>query len=326
MRAPCRRWVAGLTTLLAAALIAGALPAWAAEPPYSAALVIGNAHYTSIPSLKNPAHDAEDMCAALGSLGFHTTCRVDVDTRARLRSVIEDFVDSLPPEGAVSIIYYAGHGVQVRGENYLIPTAAQLTDEASVARSAVSFGFLTRQLRRTHGLLTVIILDACRNNPLPAGGELPAGLAQVTDIPDATSVLYATAANEPAVDGPGRNGILTGQLLKHLQDPGTIVDLFQTVSQEVQKETQLLGRVQKPALYTNFTGTYCLVRCTDVETLRQQSLEDRRRIAAAQADLAAAQARAREEALRRQEEAAKAAAAARKARQMQNNAFVAPVF
>jgi uncharacterized caspase-like protein len=270
-RMPCFTRALGLPAFLAVSILgAGICGGLEAAQPPAAALVIGNAHYTSLGGLRNPENDANDMCAALRSIGFQATCLVDVDTRVRLRSVIEDFVDSLP-DGAVSVVYYAGHGLQVRGENYLVPTSARLTDEASVPQATVSLSFLMRQLKRHAGYLTVVILDACRNNPLASAGKpLPSGLAQITDIPDATQVVYATAANEPAVDGAGRNGTFTKNLLEHLGEPGTVDDLFKEVSQGVQRETASLAHTQKPALYTNFSGQYCLARCTNLEILRTQ--------------------------------------------------------
>lgn len=338
MRSPCPiRVLRLLSILLCCMLGAGAHPALGAPRPFTAALVIGNAHYASVPGLKNPANDASDMCAALRSIGFQTTCLVDVDTRARLRAVIEDFADSLPP-GAVSIVYYAGHGLQVNGENYLIPTGAQLTDAQSIPANAVSLSFLMRQLRRHSAYLTLVILDACRDNPLAsAAQQLPPGLAQVTDIPDATEVMYASAANEPAVDGAGRNGTFTKNLLEHLREPGSLDDLFKQVSHGVQTDSQPLGYTQKPARYSNFSGQYCLVSCTNLEILQAQQREAQRKIAELQArvnagedgkkdELAAALATNEKltQELQRKDEEQRAAAA--KAKQRHSAPFVPPAF
>jgi uncharacterized caspase-like protein len=314
---------------------AGLQPVLAAAKPFTAALVIGNAHYESLVALKNPANDADDLCAALSAIGFQTTCLVDVDTRVHLRAVIEDFVESLPP-GAVSIIYYAGHGLQVNGENYLIPTHAQLTDEQSVPQNALSLSFLMRQLSGHPGLLKLVILDACRDNPLVSSGRrLAPGLGQIMDIPDATEVVYAAAANEPAVDGAGRNGTFTKQLLQHLRDPGTLDDLFKEVSQAVQADTRALGYTQKPARYTNFSGQYCLVSCAAVETLQAQQREAERTITELKARVSAGDERARDELaaaqasneklkqeLQRRDEEQRAAA--KEARQRQRGPFVPP--
>ena len=302
-----------------------------------AALIIGNARYARVGVLKNPENDAHDMCESLKAIGYQATCLVDIDTRVRMRAVIEDFVEGLP-ENAVTVVYYAGHAVQVNGENYLVPTGARLTDQVALVRDAVSLSFLMRELKRTQGYLTVVILDACRNNPLAAEGEtLPQGLAQITDIPDGTEVLYATAVNEPALDGQGRNGTLTKHLLAHIREPGTIDDLFKQVSLGVQSETQQLGHTQKPALYTNFTGQYCFVRCTDLELLQRQRQEAQQRIVDLQARVDAGDQQALSEltiaksenerlknAIQKKDEDAKKAEQV--ARERQKQSFVPPSF
>jgi hypothetical protein len=238
-----------------------------------AALVIGNARYEAVRPLKNPTNDAQDMCQAMATLGYKTSCYYDVKTRAQLRSLIEDFVESLP-DNAVSVIYYAGHAVQVQGENYLIPTGARLQSDAAIVNESVDLSYLMRQLRRTQDYLNFIILDACRDSPVPSGvTSLAPGLAQVTSLPNGTVVMYATAANETALDGDGRNGILTRNILVHIRDPGTIDELFGAVSSGVQKEALTLGRSQHPALYKNFDGAYCLVECTKLEILQAQKLQ-----------------------------------------------------
>jgi uncharacterized caspase-like protein len=181
-------------------------------------------------------------------------------------------VDSLP-SNTVSFIYYAGHAVQANGENYLIPTGVSLQTAAAVKSETVSVSYLMHQLDGARDFLNVVILDACRDNPFAsvptASGQ---GLAAVTDVPDRTMVLYATAADELAIDGAGkgRNGVMTGHLLANLREPGTVDDLFKTVSLKVQKDTEALGRPQKPAMYTNFGGQFCLVKCTNLELLQAQ--------------------------------------------------------
>ena len=259
-----------------------------------AALVIGNGQYDSVEALKNPINDARDMCRELHDLGFTTSCYFDVRTRVQMRSLIQDFVESLP-SNAVAFIYYAGHAVQVNGENYLIPTSAQLRSESALVNESVSLAYVMRELRRNQGFLNVVILDACRNNPLASNnGGVAQGLAQITDVPDGSMVLYATAADDLALDGAGRNGIMTKNILANIHEPGTVDDLFKQVSLGVQKDTQALGRPQKPALYTNFAGQYCLVKCTDLEQATAKLKDLQARSAAgdqeAQAQLKAAKA------------------------------------
>lgn len=237
-----------------------------------AALVIGNAHYDSVGALKNSVNDARDMCHELSGLGFKASCYYDVRTRIQLRAIIQDFVESLP-SNTVSFIYYAGHAIQANGENYLIPTGVALQSASAVKSETVSVSYLMQQLGGAQDFLNVVILDACRDNPFASVSTASTqGLAPVTDVPDRTMVLYATAADELAIDGTGkgRNGIMTGYLLANLREPGTVDDLFKTVSLKVQKDTESLGRPQKPALYTNFGGQFCLVKCTNLELLQAQ--------------------------------------------------------
>jgi len=252
-----------------------------------AALVIGNAEYDSVGILKNPVNDARDICRELNGVGFKTSCYFNVKSRVQLRSLIQDFVESLP-NNAVSFIYYAGHAVQVNGENYLIPTGAQLRTASDLVNQSVSLAYVMRQLRRNQEFLNVVILDACRNNPLASiDAGATQGLAQISDVPDGTMVLYATAADELALDGAGRNGIMTKNILANIREPGTVDDLFKQVSLGVQKDTQALGRPQKPALYTNFAGQYCLIKCTDVEVLQKERQAAEQRVVELQARVSA---------------------------------------
>jgi uncharacterized caspase-like protein len=308
-----------------------------APNPPRAALVIGNAEYDSVGVLKNPVNDAHDICRELTALGFKASCYFDVPTRVQMRALLQDFVESLPTN-AVSFVYYAGHAVQVNGENYLIPTRAQLRSESALVSESVSLAYVMRELRRNQAFLNVVILDACRNNPLVmSNGGTAQGLAQITDVPDGTMVLYATAADELALDGVGHNGIMTKNILANIREPGTVDDLFKQVSLGVQKDTESLGRPQEPALYTNFAGLYCLVRCTDLEILQEQRRHAEARIAELQARVAAgdqsalaqlADVRASNEKL--QEQIRKKDEEARKAehneREKQRKAFVPPAF
>ena len=237
------------------------------------ALVIGNSQYHYVSPLQNPSNDAHDLCKSLSELGYQTHCFIDVRTRAELKSLIEDYIEALPND-SVSVIFYAGHAVQIAGANYLIPTGANIQDAHSILKESVSRKFLMAQPRQSQPFLNMIILDACRNNPLQST-VLPQGLAQITDVPDSTVVFYATAEEDVAMDGVGRNGILTKNLLAHLKDDGSIDDLFNRVSLGVQADTTALGHRQTPALSKNFADQYFLVKPTELEKLvkRQQEAE-----------------------------------------------------
>jgi len=300
-----RRGRLGLLALIAAcsALLApvGASAADAAATRPRAALVIGNATYTALNPLRNPANDAHDMCAALGELGYKVSCFVDVADRAELKARIQDFVGSLAAKSDV-LFYYAGHAVQLKGENYLVPTGARLRTEADVTRETISLNYLMTQLSQAKHNLNIVVLDACRNNPWPGSVHgAAAGLAPITAIPRGSMVLYATAANDFSDDGEGRNGTLTQNLLAAIKIPGLTVDeVFKRVSEGVQADSlAATGHAQTPALYTNFSGEFCFAGCIDkvakaelekMQKANQEQLEKaEREKAALQAQLAATQ-------------------------------------
>lgn len=300
-----RRGQLGLLALIAAcsALLAplGATAADAAATRPRAALVIGNATYTALNPLRNPANDAHDICAALGELGYKVSCFVDVADRAEFKARIQDLVGSLAAKSDV-LFYYAGHAVQLKGENYLVPTGARLRTEADVTRETISLNYLMTQLSQAKHNLNIVVLDACRNNPWPGSVHgAAAGLAPITAIPRGSMVLYATAANDFSDDGEGRNGTLTKNLLAAIKIPGLTVDeVFKRVSEGVQSDSlAATGHAQTPALYTNFSGEFCFAGCIDkvakaelekMQKANQEQLEKaEREKAALQAQLAATQ-------------------------------------
>jgi uncharacterized caspase-like protein len=256
-----------------AALLALALGTWVGVQASAAdstarpraALVIGNAAYSAVNPLKNPSYDAHDMCDALTELGYTASCFVDIKDSREFKARIQDFAASLKPKSEV-LFYYAGHAVQVRGENYLVPTSAKLRAEADVARETVSLNYIMTQLLQAKHYLNIVILDACRSNPWsdnPHG--MISGLAPITAIPRGTMVMYATATNDVSDDGEGRNGTLTKSLLANVKTPGLTVDeVFKRVSEGVQADSAAaVGHTQTPALYTNFTGEFCFAGCID---------------------------------------------------------------
>lgn len=274
-----------LAYLLFAAALTLANPPVAAElkPPRRLALVIGNADYVHAGSLRNPRHDAVDICEALRQQGFAPVCLENLPTAAVLQASIRDYAASLGPAD-VGVFYYAGHAVQIHGDNYLIPTEATLRSLAALENETVNLRVLMQALGEARNSLNLVVLDACRDNPW-AGQLTRQGLARMDFVPAGTMVLYATGANEAAFDGSGRNGTLTRHFLQHIATPRLgIEDMLKRVSQGVQGETLLaLGRKQVPYVYTSFTGEFCFAGCAPksdlVELQRQhsdkQALENR---------------------------------------------------
>jgi uncharacterized caspase-like protein len=250
--------------LLAGASLLLALTGSPALAERRIALVIGNSDYrdTSI-SLANPRNDAEDMAAALRALAFDVVMVTNASKRA-VDGAVQQFA-RLGSDADSVLFYYAGHAMQYQGRNYLMPVDATLVDEISLRYNLVSFDDIRAAMSRTRGI-KVMILDACRNNPLAErferslvganrGGMGTRGLARV-DTTAGTVVSYATAADNVAIDGTGRNSPYTAALLRRLQEPGLEIEMmFRRVAADVNAETE--GR-QRPETYVSLLGEYYL--------------------------------------------------------------------
>ena len=230
------------------------------------ALVIGNADYVRVPKLDNSVNDARDTCKALRELAFETLCYENLATRRDMKNAISTFVDKLS-KGAIGLFYYAGHGLQVKGENFVIPTGATINVEADVEDETLGLNYVMQRLDEARNSFNLIILDACRNNPLKKsriGGE--GGLAQM-DAPAGTMIIYATGPGKVAVDGDSssRNGLFTAQLLKNISRPGLPVEeTFKAVVKGVQEASKkLAGSPQTPWMNSNFSGSFCFAGCED---------------------------------------------------------------
>ena len=228
------------------------------------ALVIGNSNYTN-PSLvlSNPKNDAEDVAAALRSLGFEVVQATDTNKRDMDLSMAK--FARLATDSDAALFYYAGHALQYQGRNYLMPIDAEVEDEVSLRYQMMPIDDVRAALDRASGV-KVMILDACRNNPVvdsmrrKASGESRAlggvrGLARI-DKTQGTVIAYSTAADEVAADGQGRNSPFTTALLKRLKEPGLEIEqLFRRVAADVNSATN--GR-QRPETYVSLLSDYYL--------------------------------------------------------------------
>jgi formylglycine-generating enzyme required for sulfatase activity len=182
------------------------------------ALVIGNSDYASGP-LPNPANDAKLIGDALTGLGFNVIARRNADQNTMKRA-IQEFGSRLEAAGpgAVGLFYYAGHGVQLSGRNYLIPTTARIEREGDVEIEAVSADWVIEQMRYARNRLNIVILDACRNNPFTRSmRSVDHGLASM-DAPAGILIAYSTAPGAVAADGSGRNSPYTEALTKAMRE------------------------------------------------------------------------------------------------------------
>ena len=195
------------------------------------ALVIGNAQYKQV-ALRNPVNDAADMAAALKKLGFTVTLVTDANLKKMEKSV-RDFGKQLR-KGGVGLFYYAGHGLQVGGRNYLIPIDAMIESESDVKYESVDAGRILGKMEDANNDTNIIILDACRDNPFGRGfRSYTRGLARI-DAPSGSILAFATAPGDVAADGSDRNGLYTSKLLLHMTAPGIPIEqVFKNVRKEV---------------------------------------------------------------------------------------------
>jgi len=201
------------------------------------ALVIGNSQYPFIGQLKNPENDAKDMAEALRKLGFNVTVKLNAD-QEEMEAAIGEF-GKLLKEDSLGLFYYAGHGVQIKGNNYLIPVHSGIKQAKDIRYKAVDLNMLIDEMVYANNGKNIIILDACRNNPLPEKDERRSstGLAR-TDAPAGTLIAYATSPGSVAIDGEGRNGVYTKYLLENMFEPGIPIEIvFKRVLQGVSSDT-----------------------------------------------------------------------------------------
>jgi len=207
-----------------------------APPEQRVALVIGNGAYAAAP-LRNPVNDARAMAARLGQCGFEVIALENAD-RPRMREAVRRFGARIA-EGGVGLFYFAGHGMQVKGRNFLVPVGADITQEDEVQGEAVEVDAILAKLESARNRLNIVILDACRNNPFGRSfRSSQQGLAQL-DAPTGTFVAFATAPGHTAADGAGANGLYTEALLKQFQTPGLkLEEVFKRTRAEVLKGSQ----------------------------------------------------------------------------------------
>jgi carboxyl-terminal processing protease len=204
------------------------------------ALVIGNSHYgADIGSLPNPVNDAGLMAQALQQTGFQVIKVTDADQK-KMKRAIADFGDKLAAAGpsATGLFFYAGHGVQVNGTNYLVPVGAQIDKAADVDIESVSADTVLQQMEFAGSRVNIVVLDACRNNPLQRGMRaITRGLAPM-DAAQGTFIAYSTAPGSVAADGTGQNSPYTKALAKIIVQPGVgIEEAFRDVRANVMSAT-----------------------------------------------------------------------------------------
>ena len=207
------------------------------------ALVIGNDSYSDMP-LKNPGNDARLMAKTLEETGFEVMGPMVNLTKVEMEEAIMSFGRKLRAANGVGFFFFAGHGMQVGGENYVIPVGARIEDEALVKTRAVNVGDVLAEMESANNRLNVVVLDACRNNPFKRSfRSATRGLGRM-DAPSGTMLLYATRPGKVAKDGAGGNGPFTRALTRSMILPG--VKIEDVVKRAVNEVEQVTNRTQTP--------------------------------------------------------------------------------
>jgi Caspase domain len=224
------------------------------------ALVIGNSAYRNVPALPNPPNDAGDLAAALNRLGFVVTLITDASFDEMRRSLIALGRDAAGADMAA--VYFAGHGMEISGENWLIPVDAELKKDTDALNEAISLRSVMLQVSNTTSL-GLIILDACRNNPFAAKMQrslalraaVSGGLGRIEPVGNVL-VAYAARDGTTALDGDGRNSPFTAALLHNIETPGVEVTfMFRNVRDDVMEVTRneqqpfVYGSLSRKAIY-----------------------------------------------------------------------------
>jgi len=236
------------------------------------ALVVGNAAYKSSP-LRNPVNDAHDITRTLNQLGFEVIHKENANQRT-MENAISRFGRQLRKQGGVGLFYFAGHGIQVKGRNYLIPVDAKIETESDVRFEAVDAGRVLGKMEDAGNDLNIVILDACRDNPFARSFRTSSkGLARM-DAPKGSLIAYATAPGSVAADGEGRNGIYTKYLLKHMATLGSKVEeVLKRVRVDVINET---NEKQIPWEASSLTGEFYFAPKRGIAVVKRPPVEPQR--------------------------------------------------
>jgi hypothetical protein len=208
-------------------------------PEQRVALVIGNSAYQNVAQLPNPANDAKAVSQLLNTAGFEVISATDLNHNQMIQ-VIQDFSGKIATRGpnTVAMVYYAGHGVQLAGENYLIPVDARISSEPDLVNGSVRLVDVMATLEAIPSRMRIVILDSCRNNPFPTLNDAGRGLA-IVDAPNGSIVGYSTAPGTEALDGTGDHSPYTAAFLREAHEKNLPIEqLFKRVRLDVNNSTE----------------------------------------------------------------------------------------
>ena len=246
-------------------------PVGLAGPEQRIALVIGNSNYQNVSQLSNPANDAKSVAKLLNAAGFEVISATDLSHNEMIQ-VVQDFSSKIADRGpnTVAMVYYAGHGVQLAGENYLVPVDARISSETDLVSGSVRLVDVMATLDAIPSRLRIAILDACRNNPFPSLNEAGRGLA-IVDAPNGSIVAYSTAPGSEALDGVGDHSPYTAAFLRLAHEKNLPIEqLFKRIRLDVNNST---GGQQTPWESSSLTSDFYFFGDTAVAATKAPAQE-----------------------------------------------------
>ncbi len=250
------------------------------------ALIIGNNDYQYAPTLRNAVADARAMRREIEARGFKTVYRENAD-RHTMNDAVEEFLGMLSTD-AVGMVYFSGHGVQIRSGNYLIPTDLRADKESDVVYDGLELGALLERLARVQPRFSLVVVDACRDNPFHGrsiGGSK--GLAPPSSNAEGVMVVYAAGADQEALDSLSAddtdpNGLFTREFIRAMRKPGlNVQEMISQIKLSVIRKANSVGHTQTPAVYDQSVGTFVFSEAGSVAKLPPPVVEETERISPA---------------------------------------------
>jgi len=226
------------------------------------ALVIGNDNYIAVSKLQKAGNDANAMARELKNAGFAVQLHQNLNYRATVRAV-ESFAQGIQGGDEV-VVFYAGHGVQIKNGSYLLPTDIEVKSESEVEKTAYDLLTLTEKLAEAKPAFSLVIIDACRDNPLKSKGRSignARGLSAI-EAPKGQMIVYSASRGQQALDrllekDPNPNSVFTRELLARMKNPGMkIEDLMRDVQNSVEELAKSVRHEQRPAIYNESRGNF----------------------------------------------------------------------
>ena len=227
----------------------------AQNPQEKYALVIGVKSYQFVQPLQNSLNDAKDLSAVLKKKGFKVIEVYDPETKREMQDAVKQYFGFLQGKDNVAgMVFYSGHGMQVDGINYLIPTQANPQIKADLEDQCLSMDYVMRAIEEAGNGLNIFVLDACRNNPFRSFSRSAEKGLSMVNAPRGSYIVYATKPGSVASDGTGRNGLFTSKLLKHIDTDGLkFEEVFKRVAADVSQES---SDAQRPWISSDYTGDF----------------------------------------------------------------------